>query len=236
MACLHLSHGSQHKHRAALSDPYPACAGLAGLPAPQYDYQISLPELPDTDMEVDELLEEDAADAAAKRRAAAKAAEEAALRKRSQVWLRPALNRLRTLCASFMCLHWRTAALHVNTRNSLALHLLLANVVLANVVLQPSGELLPRLLRRLPCASALRSVAGRRHDHNILRCCSSSRTCSSARQSRHAPCFRVHELLRSAQGHLAIARMPPPAQQGRSCTRLTCAGGSRCSILNKPAA
>ena len=65
----------------------PACAaGLAGLPAPQYDYQISMPDAPEgDDAEGDEILEEDAADATARRRAAAKAAEEAALRKRSQV-------------------------------------------------------------------------------------------------------------------------------------------------------
>lgn len=58
---------------------------MAGLPAPQYEYQIALPDVGDGGVDGEEaLLEEDAADAAARRRAEAKAREQAALRKRSQ--------------------------------------------------------------------------------------------------------------------------------------------------------
>ncbi|KAK9814983.1 hypothetical protein WJX73_003873 [Symbiochloris irregularis] len=59
-------------------------AGLAGLPAPQYEYQIAMPEIED-EAPTDDVMEEDAADVAARKKAAAKAREEAALRKRSQV-------------------------------------------------------------------------------------------------------------------------------------------------------
>ena len=63
-----------------------AAAGLAGLPAPQYEYQIALPEVADEGAEGDEaVVEEDAADVAARKRAEAKAREQASLRKRSQV-------------------------------------------------------------------------------------------------------------------------------------------------------
>ena len=63
-----------------------AHAGLAGLPAPQYEYQIAMPEVAEDGMDGDDIImEEDAADVVAKKRAAAKAREEAALRKRSQV-------------------------------------------------------------------------------------------------------------------------------------------------------
>lgn len=60
-------------------------SGLAGLPAPQYEYQVAMPELPDDGEADDTPMEEDAADVAARKRAAAKAREEAALRRRSRV-------------------------------------------------------------------------------------------------------------------------------------------------------
>lgn len=63
-------------------------AGLAGLPKPQNEYEIRVPEAEEEgDADMAEAVEEDAADIAARRKAAQKAREEAALRKRSQVCL-----------------------------------------------------------------------------------------------------------------------------------------------------
>lgn len=61
-------------------------AGLSGLPQPQNEYQVMVPELPeDQDAADADAMEEDAADADARRKAVQKAREEAELRKRSQV-------------------------------------------------------------------------------------------------------------------------------------------------------
>ena len=61
-------------------------SGLAGLPKPQNEYEIRVPEADeDGDEEMAEAVEEDAADVAARRKARQKAREEAELRKRSQV-------------------------------------------------------------------------------------------------------------------------------------------------------
>ncbi len=57
----------------------------AGLPAPQNEYSIVVPELPEEEPEV-EMSEEDAADIAARKKALVAEREAAALRKRSQVW------------------------------------------------------------------------------------------------------------------------------------------------------
>ena len=58
---------------------------MSGLPAPQYEYRIAMPDVADEGADADEVTEEDAADIAARKRAEAKAREQAALRKRSQV-------------------------------------------------------------------------------------------------------------------------------------------------------
>lgn len=61
-------------------------SGLAGLPKPQNEYEIRVPEAAEeADEDTAEPMEEDAADVAARRKAAQKAREEAELRKRSQV-------------------------------------------------------------------------------------------------------------------------------------------------------
>ena len=61
-------------------------AGLSGLPQPQNEYQVMVPELPEgQDVADADAMEEDAADADARRKAVQKAREEAELRKRSQV-------------------------------------------------------------------------------------------------------------------------------------------------------
>ena len=63
-------------------------SGLAGLPKPQNEYEIRVPEADeDGDEEMTEAVEEDAADVAARRKARQKEREEAELRKRSQVSL-----------------------------------------------------------------------------------------------------------------------------------------------------
>ncbi|KAL3148491.1 hypothetical protein ABBQ38_013933 [Trebouxia sp. C0009 RCD-2024] len=72
-------------------------SGLAGLPKPQNEYEIRVPEAAEeADEDTAEPMEEDAADVAARRKAAQKAREEAELRKRSQV-LQRGLPRPRTL-------------------------------------------------------------------------------------------------------------------------------------------
>lgn len=61
-------------------------SGLAGLPKPQNEYEIRVPEAAEEgDEDMAEPMEEDAADVAARRKAVQKAREEAELRKRSQV-------------------------------------------------------------------------------------------------------------------------------------------------------
>lgn len=61
-------------------------SGLAGLPKPQNEYEIRVPEAAEEgDEDMAEPMEEDAADVAARRKAVQKAKEEAELRKRSQV-------------------------------------------------------------------------------------------------------------------------------------------------------
>lgn len=61
-------------------------SGLAGLPKPQNEYEIRVPEADeDGDEDMADAVEEDAADVAARRKAKQKAREEAELRKRSQV-------------------------------------------------------------------------------------------------------------------------------------------------------
>ena len=61
-------------------------SGLAGLPKPQNEYEIRVPEAAEEgDEDLAEPMEEDAADVAARRKAVQKAKEEAELRKRSQV-------------------------------------------------------------------------------------------------------------------------------------------------------
>ena len=59
-------------------------SGLAGLPQPENEYEITVPELPEED-DGGETAVEDAADAAAKKKRAAAEREAAELRKRSQV-------------------------------------------------------------------------------------------------------------------------------------------------------
>jgi hypothetical protein len=58
-------------------------AGLAGLPAPENEYSVALPELPDDEAEVS--VEEDAADVKARKAREAEAARQAEERKKSQV-------------------------------------------------------------------------------------------------------------------------------------------------------
>ena len=61
-------------------------SGLAGLPKPQNEYEIRVPEAAEEgDEDTAEPVEEDAADVAARRKAVQKAREETELRKRSQV-------------------------------------------------------------------------------------------------------------------------------------------------------
>ena len=61
-------------------------SGLAGLPKPQNEYEIKVPEAAEEgDANMAEPMEEDAADVATRRKAVQKAREEAELRKRSQV-------------------------------------------------------------------------------------------------------------------------------------------------------
>lgn len=60
-------------------------AKLAGLPQPENEYEVSVPELPDAD-EKDETIQEDAADLALRRKREAAEREQAELKKRSQAW------------------------------------------------------------------------------------------------------------------------------------------------------
>lgn len=59
-------------------------AKLAGLPQPENEYEVTVPELPEAD-EAGEGFEEDAADLAARKKLEAAAREAAELKKRSQV-------------------------------------------------------------------------------------------------------------------------------------------------------
>ena len=59
-------------------------ARLAGLPQPENEYEVTIPDLPEADEAVDG-LEEDAADLAARRKREAAEREVAELKKRSQV-------------------------------------------------------------------------------------------------------------------------------------------------------
>lgn len=61
-------------------------SGLASLPQPENEYEITVPELP-ADEEQGEAVEEDAADIAARRKRLAAEREAAELKKRSQVLL-----------------------------------------------------------------------------------------------------------------------------------------------------
>lgn len=65
-------------------------AGLSQLPAPQNDYEVIIPELPQdsVDVSVDYDIEEDAAEARKRRAAEADACRQRALKKRSQVFQR----------------------------------------------------------------------------------------------------------------------------------------------------
>ena len=63
-------------------------ARLAGLPQPENEYEVTIPELPDAD-EKAEGVEEDAADLAARRKREAALLEQAELKKRSQVKVHP---------------------------------------------------------------------------------------------------------------------------------------------------
>jgi pre-mRNA-splicing factor CDC5/CEF1 len=58
-------------------------AGLAGLPAPENEYSVALPEL--LDEEVEAAVEEDAADVKARKAREAEAARQAEERKKTQV-------------------------------------------------------------------------------------------------------------------------------------------------------
>jgi hypothetical protein len=58
-------------------------AGLAGLPAPENEYSVALPELPDDEAEA--AVEEDAADVKVRKAREAEAARKAEERKKTQV-------------------------------------------------------------------------------------------------------------------------------------------------------
>ena len=75
---------ARRRHEALRED---LRSGLAGLPKPENEYEITLPELPEEEAEA--TTEEDAADIAARKRQAAAEREAAELKKRSQVCCEP---------------------------------------------------------------------------------------------------------------------------------------------------
>ena len=101
-------------------------SGLAGLPKPQNEYEIRVPEAAEEgDEDTAEPMEEDAADVAARRKAVQKAREEAELRKRSQV--------LQQFCAG----NQTTNDVERHISQALVRHRVLQAWLLSNSIYQP---------------------------------------------------------------------------------------------------
>lgn len=79
-------------------------SGLAGLPAPENEYSVAMPELPDEEQEM--IVEEDAADIKARKAQEAEAARQAEERKKSKVRLLPfSSQRCSRSTVSLICIH-----------------------------------------------------------------------------------------------------------------------------------